>query len=169
MHKFLFNSILIICFIATVILYAKEEGVVGRTQKNRKGCTCHNEVPSNELNVIISGPDALKRGETGKFVVNISGAVMEAAGINIAASEGQLSPTEKDMKKVKDELTHTSPKRIIDGKVSFEFLFSSQNEGEKVLFASANTVNLNGKKSGDSWNYAPNKKVFITNSKNNGR
>lgn len=164
-HKHCTNLILFILFTSTIILYSKERGVVGRTQKNLKGCTCHNDSPSNELSVNISAPDTLKLGEVGEYIVNISESNMKAAGINIAASEGQLTSTSEDLKKIKDELTHTSPKTLLDGKVSFEFLYSSHSEGEKVLFASANAVNLNVKKSGDLWNYAQNKKVLIINSK----
>lgn len=160
------NLIILILYIWSVILYAKEEGIVGRTQKNRKGCTCHGETPSSNLIFTIAGPDTLKSGEAGKFWVSISELSLEAAGINISASEGELTPTSKDIKKMKGELTHTLPRKLSSGKTTFEFLYTSlQSNSEQIIYASVNVVNLNGKKTGDLWNHAPAKKVFIIDSK----
>lgn len=161
-NKYIISFISLILFVWAVIVYAKEEGIVGRTQKNRKGCTCHGETPSINLIVTIAGPDTLKIGEAGKFWVSVSESSMEAAGINIAASEGELTPTSKDLKKIKGELTHTLPQKLSSGKTTFEFLYtSSQSNSEQIIYASVNAVNLNGKKTGDLWNHAPAKKVFI--------
>ncbi len=165
-NKFIISLIILILFVRAVILYAKEEGIVGRTQKNRKGCTCHGETPSSNLIITISGPDTIQSGEAGKFWVSVSESSMEAAGINISASEGELTPTSKDLKKIKGELTHSSPKKLSSGKTIFEFLYNSlQSNSEQIIYASVNAVDLNGKKTGDIWNHAPAKKVFIINSK----
>jgi hypothetical protein len=159
------NAGLILCIVSTIVMYAKEEGIVGRTKKNRKGCTCHNEVPSNDVLVSISGPDSLQVGQSAVYTVTISGASIKAAGTNIAASDGELLPVSRDLKKLKGELTHTSPKYSSSGKTTFQFTYTAPIiTGEQNLYASGNAVNLNGKKTGDSWNHAPTKLITIINS-----
>ena len=158
------NFIAFLMLVCTIIIYAKEEGVVGRTKKNRKGCTCHNEIPSNDVSVSISGPDTLQVGQSSVYIVTISGGPIKAAGTNIAASDGELFPVSRDLKKLKGELTHTSPKYFSSGKVTFQFSYSApQIAGEQNLYANGNSVNMNGKKTGDSWNYAPTKTILIIN------
>lgn len=164
--KNIINAGLILIIVSTIVIYAKEEGIVGRTKKNRKGCTCHNEIPSNNVLVFISGPDTLQAGQSAVFIVTISGGPLKAAGTNIAASDGELFPVSSDLKKLKGELTHTFPKYSSSGKVAFQFSYSApQIVGEQNLYANGNSVNMNGKKTGDSWNYAPTKTILIINSK----
>src|SRR3989339_1110118 len=117
-RKVVINIFAFLIIVSTLIIYAKEEGVVGRTQKNKKGCTCHNEVPSTDVLVSISGPDTLQAGQSAVFIVTISGGPLKAAGINIAASDGELFPVSSDLKKLKEEMTHTSPKYSSSGKVT---------------------------------------------------
>ncbi len=160
------NAALVLIILFAIITLAKEEGVVGRTLKNRKGCTCHDEVASKNVLVSIAGPDTMRVGETVTFSVTISGATMKAAGINIAASDGDLNPLSRDLKKAKGELTHTSPKQTVSGKSTFQFSYSAPDKaGEQTIFASGNLADMNGKKTGDLWNHAPNKRVLIINQK----
>lgn len=165
-RKVVINIFAFLIIISTLIIYAKEEGVVGRTQKNRKGCTCHNEVPLSDVLVSISGPDTLQVNQTAVYNVTISSNSIKAAGTNIAASDGELYPVSNDLKILKGELTHTSPKYSSSGKVTFQFSYSSpQIAGTQSLYASGNSVNMNGKKTGDSWNYAPTKTISIIGKK----
>lgn len=148
----------------SVVIYSKEEGIVGRTLKNRKGCTCHNEVPSADVFVSISGPDTLQVGQSALYTVTISSPSTKTAGINLAVTEGKLFPVSGDLKILKGELTHTSPKSSSSGKVVFHFSYSAPKiAGEQYLFASGNIADMNGKKTGDSWNYSPTKKIRIIN------
>lgn len=165
-RKVIINIFAFLIVVSTVIIYAKEEGMVGRTKKNRKGCTCHNEVPSSDVLVSISGPDTLQVSQSAMYIVTISSDSIKAAGTNIAASDGELYPVSHDLKKLKGELTHTSPKYSSSGKVTFQFSYSApQIAGEQSLYASGNMVDMNGKKTGDSWNHAPIKTISIVNTK----
>lgn len=149
-EKYLSAGVLLCCLFS-VIIYAKEEGVVGRTMKNRKGCTCHDEVPSADVLVSISGPDTLIVAQAALYTATISSLSAKAAGTNIAASDGELFPVSGDLKKLKGELIHTSPKYSSSGKVTFRFSYSAPKiEGEQYLFASGNIADMNGKKTGDS-------------------
>jgi hypothetical protein len=162
-EKYLSTGVLLCCLFS-VVIYAKEEGVIGRTLKNRKGCTCHNEFPSADVLVSISGPDTLQVGSSALYTATISSHSTKAAGINIATSDGELFPISGDLKKLKGELTHTSPKYSSSGKVIFQFSYSAPKiAGEQYLFASGNIANMNGKKTGDSWSHAPTKKITIVN------
>lgn len=164
--KNIINAGLILIIVSTIVIYAKEEGIVGRTQKNKKGCTCHNEVPSTDVLVSISGPDTLRVGQSAVYAVTISSAFIKAGGTNIAATDGELFPISRDLKKLNGELTHTSPKYSSSGKVTFQFSYTApQIVGEQNLYANGNSVNMNGKKTGDSWNYAPTKTILIINPK----
>src|SRR3972149_11390236 len=115
--KNMMNSGLMLFIVSTIVIYAKEEGIVGRTKKNKKGCTCHNEIPSNDVLVSISGPDSLQAGQSALYAVTISSSFIKAAGANIAASDGELFPVFHDLKKIKGNRTHTSPKYSSSGKV----------------------------------------------------
>lgn len=164
--KNVMNTALMLIIVSTIVIYAKEEGIVGRTKKNKKGCTCHNEVPSTDVLVSISGPDTLQAGQSAVYAVTISSAVIKAGGTNIAATGGELFPISRDLKKLNGELTHTSPKSSFSGKVTFQFSYTApQIAGEQSIFANGNSVNMNGKKTGDSWNYAPTKTILIVNTK----
>jgi hypothetical protein len=100
------------------------------------------------------------------YAVTISSPFIKAAGTNIAASDGELFPVSRDLKKLKGELTHTSPKYSSSGKVTFQFSYSAPpNTGEQSIYASGNVVDMNGKKTGDSWNRASIKTISIMNKK----
>lgn len=158
------NAVFAVIILTAVISNAKEEGIVGRTNKNKKGCTCHNEVPSKKILVSITGPDTMRVGESAAYSVTISGASLKAAGINISASDGELKPLTRDLKKIKGELTHTSPKQTVSGSTTFQFsYYAPEFSGEQTIFASGNLADMNGKKTGDLWNHAPNKTIHVVN------
>src|SRR3990172_4654203 len=119
--KNVINAGLILFIVSTIIIYAKEEGIVGRTKKNKKGCTCHNEVSSNDVLVSISGPDSLQAGQSALYAVTISSSFIKAAGANIAASDGELFPVFHDLKKLKGELHILLQNILLPGKLHFSF------------------------------------------------
>ena len=145
----------------TAIVGASSDGKIGSTLKNGNGCDCHG--PQNQgVTVVISGPSQLSIGETAEYDVVITGGPLSAGGINIASANGTLTPKD-GLKKLSEELTHTSPK-IKDGnnRVKFEFLATApQVAGQMTLFATGNSVNLNGNITGDAWNHALSKEVNI--------
>ena len=89
------KTIYIIFFLSiTFSLYvvASSTGKTGRTKlSDTPGCTCHGSTASQNVQVLISGPDIVIPGSTNAYQVNISGGPAIAAGTNIAASAGNLT------------------------------------------------------------------------------
>jgi hypothetical protein len=161
-NKNFFNLLIFVVTVSAVIIYAHENGIVERTLKNGEGCTCHNDSPSGNVSVIISGPDTLAVGQPATYTVTIQGGILVAGGTNIAASLGNLLPIAGDLRKESNELTHVAPKSPSAGKVTFQFSYTAPSVlGQQTLFANGNSVNLNGAISGDSWNFAANKIVNV--------
>jgi len=160
--KGVINVMIFIIIISAIIIYAKEGGIIGKTQKNGFGCTCHSETPSANVLVAISGPDTLFVGQTATYTVTITGGPLVAGGTNIAASEGNLLPVVGDLRKESSELTHVAPKSPSAGKVTFQFSYTAPSLlGQQILYANGNSVNLNGFNTGDQWNFAPNKNINV--------
>lgn len=146
----------------TIIIYARQDGIVGRTLKNGSGCTCHGDNFTPSVIVTISGPDTLAVGQTANYTVMIQGGPLDAGGTNIAASDGNLLPVGGDLRKESGELTHVMPKSPLAGKVTFEFTYTAPSAtGAQILFANGNSVNLNGNENGDQWNFAANKIITV--------
>ncbi|NWF90565.1 MAG: T9SS type A sorting domain-containing protein [Ignavibacteriaceae bacterium] len=160
--KNLVNVLLLSTIISAVVLYARENGVVGKTLKNGSGCTCHNAAISENVIVSISGPDTLAAGQTATYTLTIEGGPLNAGGTNIAASEGDLLPISSDLRKESNELTHVLPKSPISGTVTFQFNYTAPlTTGQQTIFANGNSVNLNGANTGDQWNFASNKTITV--------
>jgi hypothetical protein len=163
-----FTSAILIIIASTFILYAHNDGMKGRTRKSadKPGCTCHGDNPSPSVKVVIAGPDSLSVNQEAEYNVVISGGPLIAAGIDIAASQGILSPLDPDLKLLSGELTHKDPKKPVGNFVQFQFKYKAPPfPGNQTIFASGNSVNLNDKKTGDLWNYAPNKIISVSKSK----
>jgi hypothetical protein len=158
-RRFIVNLLLITVSVSFLI-YASSAGITGVTKKNGNGCDCHGNFASSVL-VTINGPDVMTVNETSSFTVTISGGTLSAGGTNIASSSGILTAG-AGLKKVGDELTHTSPKSPVSNVVTFEFTYTAPSStGAVTLFANGNSVNLNGSSSGDMWNFAPNKIITV--------
>lgn len=154
--------LILIVTVSSIIIYANSTGKTGSTLKNGSGCTCHGSQSTN-VNVIINGPATVEPGKTENFTVTVTGGPLSAAGVNIAASGGVLN-VRPGLQKIGDELTHTLPKNPTSGSVSFEFQFTAPTTlGNVTLYATANSVNLNGGSSGDQWNHASNKIINVSN------
>lgn len=160
--KNLINGAIFISVLFTIIIYARQDGIVGATLKNGSGCTCHGDNFTLSVLVTISGPDTLAVGQTANYMVTIQGGPLAAGGTNIAASNGNLLPIAGDLRKESDELTHVLPKSPSAGKVTFEFTYTAPSvTGAQILFANGNSVNLNGGENGDQWNFAANKNITV--------
>jgi len=144
-------------------LGAYPTGITGVTLKgSTPGCTCHNISPSTGVNVVISGPGILAPSQAGSYAVEVRGGPLVAAGTNIAASSGTLSPVDISLQKVGDELTHTAPKASSGEVVRFDFGYTAPaTQGQATLYANGNSVNDNGLNTGDQWNYANNFVVTV--------
>lgn len=163
-----FTSAILIIITSTFILYAHNDGQKGRTRKSedKPGCTCHGDNPTPTVKVVISGPDSLTVDQEADYNVVISGGPLIAAGVDIAASKGTLSPKGSDLKLMSGELTHKDPKKPVGNFVLFQFKYKAPPvPGNQTIYACGNSVNLNDKKTGDMWNFAPDKIIIINKSK----
>jgi len=160
-----FNSAVLIIIASTFILYAHNDGMKGRTRKSddKPGCTCHGDNPSNSVKVVISGPDSLKVNQEAQYNVTITGGPLAAAGVDIAVSKGTLSTIGSDLKLLSGELSHSDPKKTTGKSVQFQFKYKAPPlPGNQTIFATGNSVDLNDKKTGDMWNYAPDKIIIVS-------
>jgi hypothetical protein len=163
-----FTSAILIIIASTFILYAHNDGIKGRTKKSddKPGCTCHGSDPSPTVKVVISGPDALTVDQEAQYIVTITGGPLLAGGVDIAVSKGTLSPIGSDLKLLSGELTHSDPKKPSGNSIQFQFKYKAPSvPGNQTIFASGNSANFNDKKTGDMWNYAPDKIIIVSKSK----
>jgi hypothetical protein len=160
--KNIINTMIFLTVLSSIIIYAREGGIVGKTQKNGFGCTCHSDNPTTGVLVAITGPDTLSVGQSAIYTVTIQGGPLVAGGTNIAASSGNLLPIAGDLRKESDELTHVAPKTPSAGKVTFQFNYTAPSVvGQQTLYANGNSVNNNGGNNGDQWNFASNKIINV--------
>ena len=159
-----FTSAILIIIASAFILYAHNDGIKGRTRKSddKPGCTCHGSDPNASVKVVISGSETLTVNQEAEYNVTISGGPLVAAGVDIAASKGALTAVGSDLKLLSGELTHSDPKKPVGKSVLFQFKYKAPSlPGNQTIFASGNSVDLNDKKTGDMWNYAPDKIIVI--------
>ena len=159
-----FTSAVLIIIASAFMLYAHNDGVKGRTRKSedKPGCTCHGSDPTPSVKVVISGPDTLATNQEAVYNIVISGGPLLAAGVDIAVSKGTLSPQSSDLKLLSGELAHTEPKKPSSNYIQFQFKYKAPSvPGNQTIFASGNSVDLNDKKTGDMWNYAPDKIITV--------
>ena len=157
-------AIVTILLFSSMVLYSFEDGVKRATLKSsNEGCSCHSRSPSDNVRVTITGPDTLTTNETALYMVTITGGPLVRGGTDIAASDGELNIISGEgMRKRRDELTHSKPKAPVGGVVSFRFNYTApEKPGSVTLFANGNSVNFNGNKKGDQWNFADNKIITI--------
>lgn len=161
-RKNVVNVMVFLILVSTIIIYARESGIVGATKKNGFGCTCHSETPSTNVLVAITGPDTLAVGQSATYTVTIQGGPLIAGGTNIAVSNGVLLPVSGDLRKENSELTHVQPKASSVGMVTFQFIYTAPlAAGQEIIYANGNSVNFNGFNTGDQWNFASNKTINV--------
>ncbi len=158
------NLLVAVILISSFFFFSYSSGITGRTRKSGEGCTCHGTNPTSSVNPVISGPQTLSIGGKATYRLTISGGPLVRAGTNIAASSGTLGVIAgSGLKKVGEELTHTSPKAPQGGTVTFDFEYTAPNTvGTVTLYASGNSVNLDGSTDGDSWNFSTNFTINVT-------
>jgi hypothetical protein len=161
-------TVILIIIASAFYIYAHNDGIKGRTRKSedKPGCTCHGSDSTTSVKVVIAGPDTLTVNQEAEYNVTITGGPLVAAGVDIAASKGTLAAVGSDLKLLSGELTHSDPKKAVGKTVQFQFKYKAPSlPGKQTLFASGNSTNLNDKKTGDMWNYAPDKIIVISKSK----
>jgi hypothetical protein len=147
------------------ILYAgisRSTGIVGRTQKNGEGCTCHSPQKDLAVNVQVTGPDTLIKGQTGEYQITLSGGPAVKGGFNVASFLGSLNIVDASAQLMAGELTHTSPKTFSSGSASWSFTLTAANQVyTDTIYSAANSVNGDGTNSAlDRWNFGS---KFIVN------
>jgi len=157
------RNLLLILFAGSVVMvYSKMNGIVGRTQLNGSGCTCHGSA-NDDVSVEIIGPDELEFGQTANYIARLKGGPASKGGINIAADNFTLKPVSDFLKSLDSELTHTSAVSMTGDSIDFEFAVTApQEEGSFTLYTTGISTNANSSTGGDAWNHAPNKTVSVS-------
>lgn len=151
---------------ASVILYASENGITGRTKKtSNNGCGgCHGSTADPQVSVTISGPDSVTTGQTVQYSLTISKASKLGAGLDIAVKTGTLAPVSSNIHLSNGELTHNSNLTMTNGSITVLFNYTAPGSaGTDSLYAIGNATNSNGNTSGDDWNWANGKRIIVRN------
>lgn len=157
----------LLCLAVTTNLWANPSGYVGRTLPSSQGCGgggCHASVASLATSVTLSTqvPILFQPGQTKQFTIVIAHESRIRAGINIAVKNSLTSQTNvgtlipaSGLFLSGGELTHSTPKTISGGSVSFTFSWRAPTTpGTYFLLATGNAVNGNGKQdANDVWNH----------------
>ena len=156
-------NLLLFTIFSSILFYGFSSGVSGLTLlSGNQGCSCHGPQSSGVM-VLIAGPDTLRINQTVDYTVTITGGPLLAAGVNIAGTAGTLNIKSVDLKKIGNELTHSTPKPLAAGSVQFIFSYTAPaNSGTTNLHATGNSVNFDRSQTGDQWNFAPMKSITIT-------
>ena len=120
-----------------------------------KGCSCHEANPSNDVKVWIEGPQDLHPGANGTYTVYVAGMKNKGAGFNVAASHGQLKPSESGVRIDSGEIVHSKPKLASSDTIKWFFNYTAPltSVTSDTLFSTGLVSNNNGTRSGDKWNY----------------
>ncbi|MCS6989705.1 MAG: T9SS type A sorting domain-containing protein [Chloroherpetonaceae bacterium] len=146
-------------------------GKVHATQKPDRffeGCFCHSpdgivQGPHNQTTTWISGPSALREGESAVFALYGRKDSLIAGGFNIAAFFGTLDTLSEGMRKEDGELTHRFPKIAQGDTLIWQFRYAAPSASvatRDTIYASFCAVDTSYDPNGDYWNYAP--KFIVT-------
>ena len=113
---------------------------------------CH--TPGAALpSVSLSGPRRVDAGSTNTYRVTISGGPGKKAGVGLSVSgfAGTLGLSGGGLRKLGDELSHTTPKTMVSGAASFIFKWTAPSyNGGVTLYAAGNSTNNQGDLAGDA-------------------
>jgi hypothetical protein len=135
---------------------ANSFGIIGRSGKQGMSCSqCHfgGVLPT----VRLDGPLVVAPGESATYHFEVQSGIpsQHAAGLNVAASDGQLGTIAgQNEQVVGGELTHTQPKPNDDNALAgWDFTWKAPDAlGTYTLFGAGNSVNLNNQDTGDRSN-----------------
>jgi hypothetical protein len=165
---FLFcGFILLLVFLANGEIYAKKNGISGKTSQITPGCNCHSQTSSKEVNITViskSGTFTVEPGKSEMFSVTLGHPLLPFAGIGLAVkttengeeNAGTLSIITGEGLQLQDgELVHTSPKSLSKGLVTFVFNWTAPTTpGKYYLRVIGNAVNGNNSAdANDKWNW----------------
>lgn len=75
---------------AAVIANIEETTLIGCTELNGVGCTCHTVERDTLVQVWVEGPESLLVGQTGYYKMFMAGGPAEAGGYNVAGRFGEM-------------------------------------------------------------------------------
>lgn len=146
--------------------HSSSSGVTGATERpgSIPGCTCHTTEPSDATQVVISTTaTSFQPGQTYRFKVTVTNPDQVKAGVNVAKLLSGTGDTTSTLLAVSGQglkkqgaaqMTHSSPKTLVDGTASWEFDYIAPPASKKfdTLYATGNAVNGNGSADeGDQW------------------
>ncbi|MGH9868036.1 MAG: choice-of-anchor V domain-containing protein [Candidatus Polarisedimenticolia bacterium] len=128
-------------------------GITGRSGNPATGGTYCNACHAGGLTPVVSleGPTQAEPGQTIIYTLRISGGQQIAGGLDVSATQGDLSVADPGTQKLGAEITHVEP-RFADasGVVTFQFDWTAPLvTGPATLYAAGNSVNRNFSNSGD--------------------
>jgi hypothetical protein len=147
---------LILFFILPVAAHAFPSGISGATHKSgNTGCNCHGGNAFNpDVSVVIDGPDTLVVNQVASYTVTVSGGPYTESGVDIAASNNNLSPVSTYLYLLDNELTHSNPVPYVGGQVVYEFTYTAPDTAlPQTLYATGS--------SRKNWNWAVDKQLVI--------
>ncbi len=148
---------LLLVLTATVV-YAHIKGQPGYTKKNgSQGCSCHNTVKSDSVQVTIGGPSKVIAGEKAQYEILVYKKKSENAGFNASTKSGTLQPTKDGSTTTKaGELMHSKPNNADLYDISrWKVIYVAPQRGGVIdtLFTAGLASNGDGKEGGDQWNF----------------
>jgi len=88
--NYILAFIFLIFVSAAVIANIEETTLIGCTELNGAGCTCHTVERDSLVKVWVEGPESLFVGQTGYYKMFMSGGPAEAGGYNVAGRFGEM-------------------------------------------------------------------------------
>jgi hypothetical protein len=84
-------AILFLSFVSIVVIANIDEvNLIGCTELNGVGCTCHTVEKDSLVKVWVEGPESLFVGQTGYYKMFMAGGPAEAGGYNVAGRFGEM-------------------------------------------------------------------------------
>lgn len=112
---------------------------------------CH--LLGDEPTVVLEGPDRLAPGETGSYLLTITGGQGVAGGLGVSVTGGALGVPagNVDVRLAAGEIVHVAPKPTdLMGAIVFEYLYTAPAElGDVTMYAAGNSVNGDASPMGD--------------------
>ncbi|MCX6140689.1 MAG: hypothetical protein NTX15_07680 [Candidatus Kapabacteria bacterium] len=157
--------------LSATTLFASSAGQTGRTSATSAGCGgggCHGGSTSSATSIrvpqAVDGVITVAPGSQTTITVIVAHSSRPAAGINIGVkttatgttAAGTLATVAGEGLRVSvGELTHSTPKTLTSGEVSFTFSWTAPTQpGTYFLRAISNAVNRDGSSgTGDQWNW----------------
>jgi MYXO-CTERM domain-containing protein len=129
--------------------FGYKAGAVGFSGKAGMTCSpCHSGGTAPA--VMLSGPSALMRGETGTFTFTITTAA-KTTGMGAAATSGVPLIAGSGTQEAGDELVQAAPRVPSAGKATYQFTMTAPNvTGAITIWAAGLAANANNAQSGDA-------------------